>query len=493
MKTKKFDRVVYCVLPPLLSIGPLLISAARPVPVVLFPLWMVLLGTLIVSRVVLSKCFLYRIPPVGRRAFFCMSVGFLVGAVFVLRLTETEDHFGADPEKLTVWRGVLSADSRRLDYGRTGYNIRCCEASGNGFTVSVDCSLFATVKEGSKMRKGQPVAVMGRRSGPYFRASSVVKDGDPSLFWATRAFILEKLSQTFFMEETSSGAFFEALLLGDRDDLNSVMTDVFRKSGCLHLIALSGMHLGILIGFFRLTAGRVLPERYLNAFLILLLGFYVVLTGSAPSLKRAYIMFAVSSVSRFRGVRFPLTDILCLTLVVNALLYPQEVFHPGMRLSFAAVFGIAFFSRRLQTTFCRWLPKAAAAPPAVSYAAQIGAAPFLFAMDGVNPGGILASILVSPLLVVFMYIRILSSAVALAGWNTFALTAARLSDAVFYLIVTPLVFFSEIPTLPLFPAGVFFFFPLLLIFAGERKLFSRCRLFFLREKSKIAVKGVSGD
>lgn len=491
MKRKKFDRAVYCLLPPLLAVLPLLISSALPVPERLFPLWAGLFGAAAAVYIFMRRSFLY--AAVWRRAFLYMSAGFLIGAVFVLRLAGTQDRFGADPERLSVWYGVLSADSRRLDYGRTGYNVRCRQASGNGFTVSVDCVLFAAVKEGAKLRKGQPVTVVGYRSGSRFRASSVTEGGNLPLFWAVRASILETLSRTFFTEETSSGAFFEALLSGDRDDLNSVMTEIFRKSGCLHLIALSGMHLGILIGIVRLCFGKLIPGKYLNALLIPLLGFYVILTGSAPSLKRAYTMFSVSSVAGFSRIKLPLCDVLCMTLMINALLYPQEIFHPGMRLSFAAVFGIAFFARRLQTAFCRWMPKAAAAPPAVSYAAQIGVAPFLFAMDGVNPGGVAASILASPLLVLFMYIRFVSVSAAFAGMRGFALSAAWLSDIVCEAIVILLTFFSEIPTLALFPYGIFFFLPFALAVADGQRRGMPLRLFFLRKKSKIGRKGVSCD
>lgn len=490
MKRKKIERIVYNRLPPLLAVFPLLASAVRPVPELLIPLWAGIFALSVLSRIVFGAVFRCSLPPAAGRAFLYLNAGFLIAGLFLFRLARTGDRFGADPEKLTVWHGVLSADSRRLDYGRTGYNIRCDRASGNGFTVSVDCALFVTVKEGEKLRKGQPVTVTGRRSGHSFRASSVVRSGNLAPLPAARAVVSEKLTRTFFIEETSSGAFFEALLLGDRDDLNSVMTDIFRKSGCLHLIALSGMHLGILIGILRLCFGKVIPEKYLNVFLIPLLGIYVILTGSSPSLKRAYTMFTVSSAAGFCGIKLPPADVLCASLIVNALIYPQELYHPGMQLSFAAVFGIVFFSRRLQTSLCRWVPKAAAAPFAVSYAAQIGVAPFLFAMEGINPGGIIASVTVSPLLVLFMYVRFLSVAAALSGMNGIAFPAAGISDAVCDVIVTILKGFSAIPTLPLFPFGVLFFVPFFLIAAGERGVFKRVMLFFLRKKGRIGERSI---
>lgn len=466
---------------------PLLISAVVSASVPLFALWLSLFVLLLLCRLLLPKKIRRKVPAYGKRALLLGGVGFLVGALFVFRLAQTENRYGVDPQRLTGWSGVLSGDSRRLDFGRTGYNIRCREASGNGFTVSVDCALFVAVKEGEKLRQGQPVTVKGRRRGDYFFAESVTPQGGLSGIWAVRAAVLDRLTETFFVEETSSGAFFEALFSGDRDDLNSVMSEIFRKSGCLHLIALSGMHLGILIGILRLFFSKLLPEKWLNALLIPLLAMYVILTGGAPSLKRAYTMFTVSAAAGFRGVRLPLTDVLCLTLIINGLLFPQEIFHPGMQLSFAAVFGIAFLSRRLQTALCRFLPKSAAAPFAVSYAAQIGVAPFLFAMNGINPVGILASVLASPLLGLFMYLRFVSSSAALVGIESLALSLALLSDVLCHWMVVLLSFFACVPTLPLFPFGILFFVPLAATVTAECGFGRLLRLFFLPKKSKIAL------
>lgn len=475
------------------AVIPLMISAAQRVPENRFSLWIVLWTVAVTVAAALRFLPFVNVGAAGKRLSVYICIGLAAAAVFTVRFAATRDTFGADPRRMTEWRGVLAADSRRMDYGRTGYNVRCREASGGGVTVSVDCAMFFTVKEGPKLRKGQPVVFKGAFRGDYFRVESVHVGGVMPPQWALRARVLDRLTETFFIEETDSGAFFEALFSGDRDDLNAVMTAVFRKSGCLHLIALSGMHLGILIVLFRLTVGRLLPEKYLNALLIPLLGLYVVLTGSGPSLKRAYVMFVISAFGGFLGARLPLTDVLCYALTVNALLYPQETLHPGMRLSFAAVFGIALLSRRLQTSLCRFLPKAAAAPLAVSYAAQIGVAPFLFAMDGVNPAGILASIAVSPLLALFMYIRFAASAVALAGAGTVALGMARLSDAVCDMIVSPLVFFAGVPTLAFRPYGFLFLVPFAVIVGAEWGGAVRRRLFFLRKKDKVKPEGVSCD
>ena len=196
------------------------------------------------------------------------------------------------------------------------------------------------------------------------------------------------------------------------------------------------------------------------------------------------------TVVRPGGKRLAMIDILCHSLTVNSLLYPQETAQLGMQLSFAAVFGIVLLARPLQTALCRRLPKAAAAPLAVSYAAQIAVAPLLFALDGLNPGGIFATILASPPMTFFMYLRFLSSAAALAGASAAGLLIARLSDIVYDGFVAVLIFFAKVPTFPLLPFGILFFIPFIWILFRERT--PRRGLSFLRKKSRIKA-GVPCD
>ena len=490
MRRKNLIRFGYIYLPPLLSVAPLTLSVAFPLSPALRLLWWACAFS--VAAYAAAALFFpgLRPRPEFLRAVVMLCAGFLTAAVFCIRFPQTADRCGADPMRLTVWHGSLSADSRRLDNGQTGYTVRCVRAEGADFSVSVDCERFFIVRGGEKLRKGQPVSFSGSWRGEFFRVESVRLTGEPPPFWAFRAGLLQRFSDSFFIEETDSGAFFEALILGDRDELNSVLVSVFRDSGCLHLVALSGMHLAIIIGAIRLVFARFVPRRILDGISLPLLGFYVILTGSGASLKRAYTMFAIATVVRPGGKRLAMIDILCHSLTVNSLLYPQETAQLGMQLSFAAVFGIVLLARPLQTALCRRLPKAAAAPLAVSYAAQIAVAPLLFALDGLNPGGIFATILASPPMTFFMYLRFLSSAAALAGASAAGLLIARLSDIVYDGFVAVLIFFAKVPTFPLLPFGILFFIPFIWILFRERT--PRRGLSFLRKKSRIKA-GVPCD
>ena len=284
MKKKNLIRFGYIYLPPLLSVTPLTLSIAFPLLPALRLLW----GAGAVLAVVYAAAALFfpriRPRPELLRAVVMLSVGFLTAAVFCVRFSQTADRYGADPMRLTVWHGSLSGDSRRLDHGRTGYTVRCTRAEGTNFSVSVDCERFFIVRGGEKLRKGQPVSFSGCWRGEFFRVESMRVTGEPSPFWAFRARLLQRFSDSFFIEETDSGAFFEALILGDRDELNSVLVSVFRDSGCLHLVALSGMHLAILIGAIRLVFARFVSQRILDAVSLPLLQPVLLLLSSQQPL-----------------------------------------------------------------------------------------------------------------------------------------------------------------------------------------------------------------
>lgn len=467
MTNQKLIQFIYFSLPSIALVLPLIISMAVPHSFFLMMVWA--MGFIISAAMI----FILRRKDyfeVIFRGICFLTMGFLIATIFHYRFYTSQDWLGVEESKVTHWKGVLESDSRSLDFGRVGYSVRCQKVGNGRFWVSADCSRFFVVKSSERLLKGQPVSVEAGMMKGYLRTEKVEAEGKPSRLWELRGRIIHRLSESFLIEQTASGAFFEALLLGSRDELNSVLEKVFKDSGCLHLIALSGMHLGILIGLIRWLLGKVIPLRWLDFLLIPLLGGYVILTGSGPSLKRAYMMFVVAVLCQPYGRRLPLTEVICLSLGLFALLYPLETQLLGMRLSFAAVFGIAFFSRPIQTELARWLPTALAAPLGISYGAQLAVSPFLFGLEGLNPGGLFASIIVSPLLVLFMYLRLGVSALFLGGFTSLAQRGGELTDMVYGGIVTPLVMFARIPTVELFPVGFLFYLPLvvLLFFSLKR-------------------------
>ena len=136
-----------------------------------------------------------------------------------------------------------------------------------------------------------------------------------------------------------AAALARALTLGERGALGEDV-GAFRRAGLAHALALSGLHVGILVGFFVLLAAPLGRGRYLAA-LALLVG-YLALVGPSPSLVRAALMAAVWLLARAAGlVELPLTALLALALGVHLAVAPYAVWSLSFQLSYLAVLGIA--------------------------------------------------------------------------------------------------------------------------------------------------------
>ena len=159
---------------------------------------------------------------------------------------------------------------------------------------------------------------------------------------ATQA-LLGDLSQ----EEASRGLL-EALLLGYRGNIDSETYLAFRKTGLLHFISLSGMHLGILVGivwWLCKTAG--IMKRGRATICIIVIGvFLLIVPPRAPTARAAIIGFVFCASFFFR--RHPNSiNTLSLAAIILLLMRPTNLFEAGWQLSFASVFGIILFKSRI--------------------------------------------------------------------------------------------------------------------------------------------------
>ena len=141
----------------------------------------------------------------------------------------------------------------------------------------------------------------------------------------------------------------EALLLGYRRDIDSDTYRAFYKTGLLHFISLSGMHLGILMGsiwWLCKTAGLMKPARAVVC--IIAIGiFLLIVPPRAPTIRAAIIGFVFCTSIFFR--RHPNSlNTLSLAAIILLLMRPTNLFEPGWQLSFASVLGILAFTERIK-------------------------------------------------------------------------------------------------------------------------------------------------
>ena len=141
----------------------------------------------------------------------------------------------------------------------------------------------------------------------------------------------------------TQSALAQALLLGKRDALSQEIREDFRSSGTSHLLAVSGLHVGVVL-FLTLGASAFAIGRRRQIYLLIPLAtvwVYAALTGMAPPVERAAIMATVYLCAVAIGRPRSHLPAILLAAAVMAGLEPQALLEVSFQLSFAAVAGIA--------------------------------------------------------------------------------------------------------------------------------------------------------
>ena len=150
-------------------------------------------------------------------------------------------------------------------------------------------------------------------------------------------------------------AVLNAMLLGRRADLGKQEVLRFRQAGAQHLLALSGLHLGIFIGIFSfLVLKRARFSRYrwlVLAAVLSLLWAYCLVAGMPQSLLRAMLMASFYYVAAFCDRKVEGSVLLANTLLVMLLIDPLALFDVGTQLSFAAVGSLVWLYPQLDSVF----------------------------------------------------------------------------------------------------------------------------------------------
>jgi ComEC/Rec2-related protein len=184
----------------------------------------------------------------------------------------------------------------------------------------------------------------------------------------------------------------EALLLGRRERLNAGLSGLFRRSGAAHLLALSGMHLAVLVLCIRSLLRSILPRMIVPWITLSAAAGYLVLTGPLPSLVRAVAAVGAGVAFTTADVRPSAPAVVMVTVWLVTLFSPVVSISFGFQISVAAVLGLVLFQPVLSTLFAPLFGRVLAAPLGAAYAASVGSGPFVLGAFGVvYPIGLLAA------------------------------------------------------------------------------------------------------
>lgn len=155
-----------------------------------------------------------------------------------------------------------------------------------------------------------------------------------------------------------------ALILGQKEYLSPEIRNAYSSSGAMHVLAVSGLHVGIIYlilqQFFLFIKG-FRGDKWLQLILILLaLWSYAIITGMSPSVLRASTMFSAVAISQSLGRRSGIYNSLSAAALILLCFNPYMITEVGFQLSFAAVLGIVLFQPPIYNLIYvrnKWLDK----------------------------------------------------------------------------------------------------------------------------------------
>ena len=223
-------------------------------------------------------------------------------------------------------------------------------------------------------------------------------------FFALTDRLRETIKRCFYSNLSPlSAALATGFLIGETRDIPPGIYRMFRDSGTLHLLAVSGSNVALVVLFFvwflrPFNIGR--HKRYV--ILLAVIVVFTVLSYGEPSVVRASLMAVLVIGAVFFQRRFDLNNIIALTAFMIIMVEPAQLFDVGFQLSFVTAWGLIFITPVLSELFKPWHARRwylwLVFPVMISLVAQLCSTPIVACYFGRIPIiGVIANLLIVPL------------------------------------------------------------------------------------------------
>jgi len=246
-----------------------------------------------------------------------------------------------------------------------------------------------------------------------------------------------------------SYAVLAAMTLGDKSSLSDRLKEDYSVSGASHILALSGLHLGIIYAILSLIFLRRRWQIASQVLILLAIWTYVFIVGMSASVVRSAVMITVYSFVSLLNRNKMSLNTLAVAAVVILIVNPLYLYDVGFQMSFAAVFFIILFYRPVLNL----MPGCVMGIPvirqiwqmmSVSLAAQIGVAPLIaFYFGRFSCYFLLTNIIVVPAATIILYGAVLMAALSSVPYLQTLLSALLLKVVV--LLNSGVSFVAELP------------------------------------------------
>ena len=223
-----------------------------------------------------------------------------------------------------------------------------------------------------------------------------VKDTFTLKLYKTRSSIRLMLKR-ILSSWADAGSLVMALFMGTKEYLEDDIVQSFRNSGCSHVLALSGMHLSLIMMLPLSLFGFIVGRKSSKALSFIFVVFFVFIAGFTPSLLRAFLMLSIVYLCRlFYTSKYNNFSLLCGVFILHVIFFPSDFNTLSFNLSYASIAGIMLLSPYLEGYTTKYFSS--------SIGAFVATSPITIKCFGaVYPVAVVSSLVVSALITVFMY------------------------------------------------------------------------------------------
>lgn len=190
------------------------------------------------------------------------------------------------------------------------------------------------------------------------------------------------------------------VLVGDKEELDQSVTETFSYAGISHILAVSGLHVGFLVGLLTFVLNLCKVGRRKRFFIISsVLILYSIFCGLTASILRASFMTIVLLLAGVLGEEYDGINSLGVAGILILLLFPTQVFSIGFQLSFMCVFMIMTLADKFNRLLLLWhIPQSVASAISVSLCVTIGSSIIVAnTLSEVSLISIVANLIIIPL------------------------------------------------------------------------------------------------
>lgn len=326
------------------------------------------------------------------------------------------------------WKGIVIEKGQQFSKG-TKYLIKISNVSNEAENQKIEGKVLLMSQTSEVYKLGEVIEFKGKCNLVSYQDTGFwdkinYKKGIQAVVWSDKInksneiqpfyyhlgkmqnYFESKLQQT--IENPKAFALANGILLGDKSYMDKETKTEFVESGAAHILAVSGLHVGILVLFLNFAFGFFFPQKIKFFFIIFCLLIYAVLTGLSPAVVRAVLMACLAILAKITNRTYFIVNILAFVFTLQLLIDPFLLFHLGFWLSYLAVVGIIFIQPQLimetKNKFLKWLQDNLT----VGIAAQVATLPILLGFLGKFPLlFVITNLITLPISIVATYVGFL--------------------------------------------------------------------------------------